>query len=100
MKVCWINIITTYVIKNHHEEEEGKAYYIAARTQGDFNEKFYSKLIEKLNITPVIETSLPKGVTAQLRTDGKNDFVFLMNFNNHEEKIILEQGIYEYFYPK
>ncbi|MBC8060789.1 MAG: beta-galactosidase [Clostridiaceae bacterium] len=74
---------------------QGKAYYIAARTEADFNEKFYSKLIEKLNITPVIETSLPQGVTAQLRTDGENDFVFLMNFNNHEEKVILEQSIFE-----
>ena len=37
----------------------------------------------------------PKGVTAQLRTDGDQDFVFLMNFNNYEEKVILAQDIYE-----
>ena len=74
---------------------EGEAYYIASRTKKDFNENFYSKLIKKLKITRIIETILPKGVTAQLRTDGDNDFVFLMNFNNYEEKVILEQGKYE-----
>ena len=38
---------------------------------------------------------MPQGVTAQLRTDGENDFVFLMNFNNYEETINLENDVYK-----
>jgi len=66
---------------------EGKAYYIASRTKEDFNDTFYSFLINNLNLKHAINTDLPYGVTAQIRTDGKNSYIFLMNFNNEEKKI-------------
>lgn len=33
--------------------------------------------------------SLPEGVTAQLRTDGKREFIFLMNFKSNAQSIDL-----------
>jgi len=74
---------------------KGSAFYIASRNKEDFNKDFYGELINKLKLKHTVEGVLPQGVTAQLRTDGENDFVFLMNFNNYEEKVILEKGIYE-----
>lgn len=66
---------------------KGKAYYIAARTKEDFNDEFYGKLIDTLNIKRAINADLPYGVTAQMRTDGKNKFIFLLNFIESEKKI-------------
>ena len=46
---------------------------------------FYGKLIKKLGLKKVINTQLPHGVTAQMRTDGENDYVFIMNFTQEEK---------------
>lgn len=73
----------------------GKAYYIASRNKEPFNDVFYNKLIQDLKLKRTINTELPKGVTAQLRTDGENEFVFIMNFNNDEREIDLGEHIYE-----
>jgi beta-galactosidase len=66
---------------------EGKAYYIAARTEEDFNNAFYSKLTKQLNINKSIDAELPEGVNAQRRTDGISNYIFLMNFTS-EEKVV------------
>ncbi|MBX4264575.1 beta-galactosidase [Clostridium estertheticum] len=73
----------------------GSAYYIASRNKEDFNELFYGDLIKRLGIKQTVKTKLPQGVTAQLRTDGDNDFIFLMNFNNCDEKVSLDENLYE-----
>ena len=36
-----------------------------------------------------LATDLPKGVTAQMRTDGENDFIFLLNFQPGARKVNL-----------
>jgi beta-galactosidase len=72
----------------------GKAYYIASKNQEKFNDAFYSALIENLKLKKVIDTKLPTGVTAQMRTDGQNDYVFLMNFGNKESKVTLDDFEY------
>ena len=59
---------------------QGKAYYVAARTGDDFLSAFYGRLIEELAIPRVLAAELPAGVTAQTRTDGQTDYVFVMNF--------------------
>jgi beta-galactosidase len=68
---------------------EGKAYYVAARTGEDFNNDFYSKLIKELGIKSVIDGTLPKGVTAQKRSNGENKFTFVMNFTEEEKTVSL-----------
>lgn len=72
----------------------GKAYYIAARTAGNFLSNLYDKLIAELGIKRVMKTALPDGVTAQLRTDGRTRFVFLMNFNKVPASVALD-GAYD-----
>jgi beta-galactosidase len=74
---------------------KGKAYYIASRNIGGFNDEFYGALIRDLALKQTIETELPNGVTAQMRTDGQSDFVFLMNFGKTEQTILLDEKEYE-----
>ncbi len=73
---------------------KGKTYYIAARAGADFNNDFYSKLIKDLNIKSVIDGKLPKGVTAQVRHNKDNRYIFIMNFNEEEKKISLGKEEY------
>ncbi|MFW5981414.1 MAG: beta-galactosidase, partial [bacterium] len=73
---------------------KGEAYYLAARSENKFLSNFYKKLVERKTIRKVLNANLPKGVTAQLRTDDKNDYIFLMNFNRQCKKVELyEKGI-------
>jgi beta-galactosidase len=64
-----------------HHYGKGSAYFIAARTGADFLDGFYRDLVDQSGVKRVIESPLPAGVTAQLRSDGKTDYVFLMNFS-------------------
>jgi beta-galactosidase len=73
---------------------KGKAYYIASRNSDIFDETFYDALINKIGIKKNIEAKLPKGVTAQLRTDGENEYIFLMNFSETEQIIHLDNQEY------
>lgn len=66
---------------------KGRSYYIAFRSGDYFLWDFYGKLIEDLGIEKVLDNELPQGVTAQKRTDGDNDFIFVMNFAD-EEKLV------------
>ena len=67
----------------------GKAYYIAFRSREDFLQGFYDQLIEELQIEKVLPSELPEGVTAQKRTDGQHDYIFVMNFNSDERTVDL-----------
>ena len=67
----------------------GKAYYIAFRSGLDFLSDFYKQLIKDLDISRVLDTELPEGVTAQKRSDGENDYIFIMNFSSEERKVNL-----------
>ena len=58
----------------------GKAWYLAARTENGLLDALYGKLAGELQLMRALETELPEGVTAQLRTDGTSRFVFLMSF--------------------
>jgi len=73
---------------NNHGK--GKAYYLAARTEKEFLSDFYGALIKENKFKKAINTELPYGVTAQLRTDGKKPYIFLMNFNETEATVSLD----------
>ena len=66
---------------------KGKAYHIAARVDEEFLREFYKAITPKTGITKALDAALPKGVSAQLRTDGVNDFIFIMNFTQQEQII-------------
>ena len=67
----------------------GKAYFIAARTGRDFLMDFYDHVTKELGIHRALE-NLPQGVTAQIRSDGKKDHVFVMNFTPKSQ--IIDSG--------
>jgi beta-galactosidase len=69
---------------------KGRAYYIAARTRDGFLGDFYRALVTQLAIGRVMDTELPPGVTAQLRTDGATRYVFLMNFTDAGARVALD----------
>lgn len=73
---------------------DGKAYYIASRNEAAFQEAFISRLIEECGIAKVLDTELPKGVTAQLRTDGRHDYIFVMNFTAESRSVSLPEETY------
>jgi beta-galactosidase len=70
---------------------KGRAYFIAARTGGDFLNDFYHRVTMEAGIRPLFE-ELPEGVTSHARSDGKKDFVFVMNFTNMNKLVPAESG--------
>ncbi|MDR0474123.1 MAG: beta-galactosidase [Treponema sp.] len=65
---------------------KGKSFYIAARTGRDFLMDFYSDLTGGIGIKRLVE-KLPRGVTAQARSDGNTDHIFVMNFTPRKQKV-------------
>jgi beta-galactosidase len=56
----------------------GRAYYVAARLGREFTEPFLAEIAREAGVRSVWE-GLPDGVTAQKRTDGVQEWVFVMN---------------------
>lgn len=69
---------------------KGQAYYIASRNDEGFLRDFYTNKIRQLSIRTVVQGGLPEGVTAQMRSDGKHEFIFLLNFTR--EKCVVNLG--------
>jgi beta-galactosidase len=66
---------------------KGKAYFIAARTGSDFLRDFYQEITAEAGIKPVLACPLPEGVTAQIRSNGKENYIFLMNFSSKDVSV-------------
>ena len=60
---------------------KGESWHLAAHADDAFLRDFYKKMAEKLSLKKALVADLPEGVTAQLRTNGHESFVFLMNFS-------------------
>ena len=73
---------------------KGKAYYIASRNDTIFLNDFYAALEGDLELKRALG-KLPQGVTAQIRSNGKSDFVFLMNFRPAQQTVELPEGSYD-----
>ncbi len=74
---------------------KGRAYFIASRNEARFLSGFYGRLIKKLSLLRALNSDLPPGVTAQVRTDGKSSYVFLMNFNEGPVSVELDAEYYD-----
>lgn len=72
----------------------GKAYYVASRNKEPFFSDFIGKLIDDAAISRVLPAELPEGVTAQMRTNGDQEVVFLLNFNTDERLVSLDGAAY------
>ena len=68
---------------------KGQAYYIGARLGDDFNQDFFEDVCNNLNIKPVADIQCPLGVSVQVRSSDQNDFVFIMNFTEKTQMIII-----------
>jgi beta-galactosidase len=73
---------------------KGKAYYIASRNDNEFIKQLTASVLEQAGVKRVIESELPEGVTAQLRTDGEQDFVFVSNFTDASKSVELDGRVY------
>jgi beta-galactosidase len=68
---------------------KGQAYYVASRNDESFLQDFCTGQVASLGIRRSLRADLPEGVTAQMRTDGKRDYVFLLNFTRQAQTIAL-----------
>lgn len=73
---------------------KGQAYYLATRALEPFYSDFYRAVSKEAGIRPLLETKLPQGVTVQARTDGEQDYLFMMNFSGKEQTIELDGSRY------
>lgn len=80
-----------------NELGKGRAYYMATRLKSDFLDAFYSKVVDEAGVKRVLNADLPEGVTAQVRTDGERDYVFVMNFSGAEQRVKLDGSDYADF---
>lgn len=77
-------------VLTQNEFGEGKAYYVAARSNDEFYVDFLGGLCEELSIEPVANT--PEGVEATVRENENGKFLFLLNHRNGTANVILEKG--------
>lgn len=68
---------------------EGRAYYLACRFGDDFNDDFYGEVIDQLGLHRNLGVTLPQGVTAQRRTDGEREWIFVLSFVKQPHEIDL-----------
>jgi beta-galactosidase len=73
---------------------EGQAYYIASRNETAFLDDLYSALSAQLGVRRSLDVDLPAGVSAQVRTDGKREYVFLMNYGAQAVSVALGDTVY------
>ncbi len=72
-----------------HRLGQGQAWYIAARGEAAFLADFYGKLTGVLGLRKTMDEALPEGVSACVRTDGRREFLFLLNFKATENMVSL-----------
>jgi beta-galactosidase len=68
---------------------KGRAYFIGTRLDARASSAFYAKVLAPLAIDPILGTTLPEGVTAQIRGAGDEAFVFLLNFSSKPKTVPL-----------
>lgn len=66
----------------------GKAYYVATRSNAAFYEEFLGALCKEQGVSPMLVT--PKGVEAVLRENEKGQFLFLLNHAKTEQTVDLD----------
>lgn len=77
---------TAAVVQNRYSK--GNSYYIAARMDQAFIDKFYQPIIDQLNLqNTFIENKIPE-VSCQTRYKNGNAYHFLMNFSEVAQTII------------
>ena len=83
---------TPAITRNKYKK--GTVWYFAARAEDSFYDDFYSNLCDKLDIERNLKATLPQGVTCQKRSNNKEDYIFIMNFNNNSILLPICENIY------
>ncbi|MCL4264676.1 MAG: beta-galactosidase [Anaerolineae bacterium] len=78
-----------------HEAGNGRVYYLAARTDHTFLTDFYGALRQQVNLLRSVSAPLPEGVTAQVRGDGREQTLFLLNFQPTPQTVDLGAVTYD-----
>jgi len=73
---------------------QGRAYYMAARLKDEFLSDFYTAAAAEAGVSRALQTELPQGVSAAVRTDGTTDYMFLMNFSGEPRQVELDERSY------
>ncbi|MEC0752652.1 beta-galactosidase [Bacillus haynesii] len=76
-----------------HPYKQGKTYYIGARLSSQFHRDFYGTLIKELAIQPAFDVKHQPGVSIQVRQDEENDYIFIMNFTEERQSVVLESAV-------
>jgi beta-galactosidase len=74
-----------------HDFGRGRAYYVAARFGEPALKAFYRGLIAELELTRPLSSELPGGVMVQLRKNGAQSFLFVINFSREPQAIPLDR---------
>lgn len=72
-----------------HAFGAGSAWYLASFPEQRFLDRFHAQLARDLGLRHALEAALPEGVTVQRRTDGKTDYLFLLNFTALPQPVAL-----------
>ncbi|MEI8311695.1 MAG: beta-galactosidase trimerization domain-containing protein, partial [Verrucomicrobiota bacterium] len=70
----------------------GRAYYIASRNDDRFQDDFFGHLAESIALPRTLPGLLPPGVTAHLRENGSERFLFILNFTRRVTEVSLPPG--------
>ena len=71
---------------------QGRAWYVAFRGDDAFHDALFGRILAEVGVEPALAAPLPEGVTAQRRTDGEREFVFVMNFAREPRTVDLGAG--------
>lgn len=72
----------------------GRAYYVASRNDEPFFDDLLGAIAAEVGLPRALEAPLPAGVSAQVRTDGEHEVVFLLNFTPDEQSVALDGAAY------
>jgi beta-galactosidase len=75
-----------------HRFGAGKAYFVASRNDDRFLSDFHAGLADELELRRAFPGTLPEGVTAQTRSDGTREFLFLLNATQREQSLTAAAG--------
>jgi len=73
-----------------HDYGKGRAYFIGARTGGDFLRGFYGEILRGMKL-PELPVQVPAGVSAQVRESESHRYCFVMNYREEEGGFALKQ---------
>jgi beta-galactosidase len=77
-------------VLTRHRVGQGEVYYVAAHTDQRFLDDLTGSLLKRAGVAV---PELPAGVNRQVRSDGKTDTVFTLNFNPHEAAGLPPYGV-------